>query len=88
MRKNRIDRTCSMRGNDKMYEVLVGKPKGNKALRRSRHSLEDNIETDFKERGWECVDWVQLAKVRDRWWILPNTAFLSTGSIRGTVFLD
>jgi hypothetical protein len=49
------------------YRVLVGKPEGKKSLGRSRHRWEDNIEMDFKEIEWEGVDWINLAKDRDKW---------------------
>jgi hypothetical protein len=35
-----------------VYRVLVGKPEGNRALRRLRFRWEDNIKTDLQEVGW------------------------------------
>jgi hypothetical protein len=29
--------------------------------------LEDNINTDLKEIGWEDVDWIDLTQGRDQW---------------------
>ena len=34
----------------------------------------DNIKMDFKEIGWENVDYVRLAWGRDQWWAVVNTA--------------
>jgi hypothetical protein len=49
------------------YKVLVGKPEGRRPLGRYRHRWEDNIKTDLREVGCECVDWIGLAQDRDRW---------------------
>jgi hypothetical protein len=52
----------------KVYKVLVGKPKGKRALRRPRHRWEDGIRMDLRQIGWGGgVDWIQLAQDRD-WW--------------------
>jgi len=45
-----------------VYKILVGKPEGNRPLRRPRHRWEDNTEIDLKEIGWEGWDWIQLAQ--------------------------
>jgi hypothetical protein len=50
------------------HKILVGKPEGKKPLRRPRRRLEDNIRMYLWEGGWEGVDWMHLAQVRDRWW--------------------
>jgi hypothetical protein len=42
-------------------------------LRRLGRRLEDNIKMDLREIGWEVVDWMHLAQVRDQWWDLVNT---------------
>jgi hypothetical protein len=41
----------------------------------------DNIKIDFREIGWDGVDWFDLAEDRDRWRALVNTAE-SSGSIK------
>jgi hypothetical protein len=28
---------------------------------------------DLRETGWEDVDWMNLAQVRDQWWAVVNT---------------
>jgi dTDP-D-glucose 4,6-dehydratase len=42
-------------------------------LGRVMRRLEDNICVDLRGMGWEVVDWIHLAKVRDQWWALVNT---------------
>jgi hypothetical protein len=34
---------------------------------------ENNIKMDLREIGWGGVDWIGLAKDRDRWRALVNT---------------
>jgi hypothetical protein len=51
----------------------VGKLEGKKPLGRPRWKLEDNIKTDLREIGWDCVDWIDLAHDRDQWRALVNT---------------
>jgi hypothetical protein len=51
----------------RVYEVLMGKPKGKRPLRRQRHSWEDGIRMDLREIGWRGVVWIQLAQDRDQW---------------------
>ena len=45
----------------------MGKPEGNRPLRRPRRRWEDNIKMDFQEVGGGCGDWMELAQDRDRW---------------------
>jgi hypothetical protein len=55
----------------KVYKVLVGKREGKRPLERPRR----------KWMGSECilgrrlgrVEWIQLARDRDRWWAVVNT---------------
>jgi hypothetical protein len=55
-----------------VYRVLVGKPEGKRPLGRPRHRWEDNIKMDFKEVGFESMDWIKLAQNRERWRALVN----------------
>jgi len=55
-----------------VYRGLVGKPEGKRPLGRHRHRREDNIKMDFQEVGCEDVDWIELARDRDRWRALVN----------------
>jgi hypothetical protein len=50
-----------------VYRALVGNPEGKRQLGRSRHRWEDNIKMDLQEVGCGGVDWIELAKDRDRW---------------------
>jgi hypothetical protein len=50
----------------------VRKPEGRRPLGRPRHRWEDNIKMDLREVGWEGMDWINLAKDRDRWRTLVN----------------
>jgi hypothetical protein len=58
-----VARTGEGRG---VYRVLVGKPKGKRALGRSKHRWEDNIKMDLQEVGCGGMDWIELAKDSDR----------------------
>jgi hypothetical protein len=49
-----------------MFRVLVGKPEGKRPLGRPRRRGEDNIDLDLQEVGCGGVDWIKLARDRDR----------------------
>jgi hypothetical protein len=51
----------------KAYRLLVEKQEGKRPLGRSRHRWVDNIKMDLGEVGWGDVDWIGLAKHRNRW---------------------
>jgi hypothetical protein len=57
--------------NRRMYKVLVGKPKGKRALGRPRRRW-DGIRIDLREIGWAGVDWIHLVQDRDQWQALVN----------------
>jgi hypothetical protein len=44
-------------------EIPLGRP--------SRRWL-DNIKMDFREIGWDCMDWIDLVQDRDQWTTLVN----------------
>ena len=50
-----------------MYRVLVGKPEGKRQFWRPRHRWEDNINMNLQEVGCGGMNWIELAKDRDRW---------------------
>jgi hypothetical protein len=56
-----------------VYRVLMGKPEGKRPLGIPRRRWNDGIRMDFREIGWRSVDWIQLARDRDRWQALVNT---------------
>jgi hypothetical protein len=39
------------------YRILVGKPEGERPLRRTRRRWEDNIKMDLRGIGWDGLDW-------------------------------
>jgi hypothetical protein len=41
--------------------IFVGKPEGERLLKRHRYRWEDNVRMDFMEIGWEVVDWIHLS---------------------------
>jgi len=55
-----------------VYMVLVGKSEGKRPLRRPRRRWENNIKMDFLEVGCGGMDWIDLAKDKDRWRALVN----------------
>jgi hypothetical protein len=54
------------------YNILVGKPDGNRPLGRPRHRWEDNIKIIHREMGFGVVDWIYLAQDTDQWRVLVN----------------
>jgi hypothetical protein len=56
-----------------MYRLLVGKPEGKRPLERPRHRWVDNIRMDLEEVGWGGVDWIGLARERNRWRTVVNS---------------
>jgi hypothetical protein len=60
---------CSTNGEKRnAYRLLVGK----RPLGRPRCRWVDNIRMDIGEVGWGDVDWIGLAKDRNRWRALVN----------------
>jgi hypothetical protein len=55
------------------YRILVRNPEGKRPLGRRRRKCMDNIKMDLKERGWDGMDWIDLAQDRDQWRALVNT---------------
>jgi hypothetical protein len=56
-----------------MCKKRVGKPEGKRPRGRPRRRWEDSIRINFREIGWEVVDWMHLAQDRDQWRDLVNT---------------
>jgi hypothetical protein len=54
------------------YRLLVGKLEGKRPLERPRRRWVD-IRMDLGEVGWGDVDWIGLAKDRNRWRALVNS---------------
>jgi hypothetical protein len=53
------------------YRISVGNPEGKRPLGRPRRRWV--IKMDLRERGWDGMDWIDLAQDRDRWRALVNT---------------
>ena len=47
--------------------VLVWKHEGKRPLERPRRRWEDNIKMDLQEVGCRSVEWIELARDRDKW---------------------
>jgi hypothetical protein len=43
----------------------VGKPEGKRPLGRLRRRWVDNKKMDFRETGWNGMDWIDVAQDRD-----------------------
>jgi hypothetical protein len=48
----------------------MGKPEGKRPLGRPRRRWVDSI---LRERGWDGMDWIDLAQDMDQWRALVNT---------------
>jgi hypothetical protein len=73
------------KGEDRgVHRLLVGKPEGNRPLRRPRRRWENNIKMDLQEVGGGRGDWMELAQDRDRWRALVGTLL---GLWIGSLFL-
>jgi hypothetical protein len=58
---------CSKFGGEaRRIRVLMGKPEGKRRLGRPRHRWQDNIKMDLQEVRWWGMNWIELAKNRDR----------------------
>jgi hypothetical protein len=64
------------------YRLLVGKPEGKRTLGRPRLSWMDNIRMDLGEVGCGDVDWIGLAKDRNRWRAVVNWVLNLRGSMK------
>jgi hypothetical protein len=56
-----------------VYNNLVGRPEGRRPLGRPRRRWEDNIGMNLGEIGFGDVDWINLARDREKWRSLVNT---------------
>jgi hypothetical protein len=51
---------------------FAGDTVGRRSLGRPTHRWEDNIRIDFKEIGWEGMDWIDVPEHSGRWWAPVN----------------
>jgi hypothetical protein len=66
-RMRREGHVARMGAKRNVYRLLVGKPEGKRPLGRTRRRWVDNITMDLRELGCGDVDWLGLAKDRNRW---------------------
>ena len=65
--KNEMGGACSAFGERRgVYRVFVGRPEGKKTFERPRRRWEDNIKMNLQEVGCGVMDWIELARDRDR----------------------
>jgi hypothetical protein len=55
------------------YRILVGQPERKIPLGRPRRRWVNNIKMDIREKGWDGVDWINVAQDRNQWRALANT---------------
>jgi hypothetical protein len=55
-----------------MHIGFLGKPEEKRPLGRPRRRWVDNIKMDFRELGWDGMDWINLAQDRDQWRVIVN----------------
>jgi hypothetical protein len=49
-----------------VYRVLEGRPGGKRPLEKPKRRRKDNIKMDVQEMGSSVMDWMELARDRDR----------------------
>jgi hypothetical protein len=54
------------------YRLLVGTPEEKIPLGRPKRRWVDNIKINLEEIRWGGVDWIDLARDRDKWRALVN----------------
>jgi hypothetical protein len=59
-----------------VYKVLVEKIEGKRPLGRPRRRWEDNIKADLQEVGCGGMDWIEMAKDRNRWQAPVNAVMI------------
>jgi hypothetical protein len=59
-----------MRKKRSAYRILVVTPKGKRPLGKASRRWVENIKMDL--RGWDSMDWIDLAQDRDQWRALLN----------------
>jgi hypothetical protein len=55
------------------YSILIGKPERQRPPRIPRRQWEDDgVRIDFRETGWDSVDWIHLTQDKDHRLALVN----------------
>jgi hypothetical protein len=71
--KIEIGAACSADGEGRcVHRGLVGKSEEKRPLERPGRRWEGDIKMDLQEVGCGCMDWIELAEDRDRFWVLVN----------------
>ena len=83
-----VEHTARIEERRVIYRVLVGKPEGRRPLGRPRRRWENNIKMNLRDAGWKGIDWIDLARVRDRWRAVVNILMNFLGSIKCWEFLE
>jgi hypothetical protein len=66
--KNEMGRACGAYGGGEVCAQGVGEEaRGKEAIGETRRRWEDDIRMDLQDVGGCRVDWMELAKDRDRW---------------------
>jgi hypothetical protein len=65
---------ANMGENGNGYMVFVGRPGGKRLLGKPRHRWKDNPKMNIRETELGGMKWIHLAKDRDQWRTLANTA--------------
>jgi hypothetical protein len=55
-----------------IYSILLEEPEGNRTVRKPRRRWVNNIRIHLEVVEWGDVDWIGLAKDRNRWRALVN----------------
>jgi hypothetical protein len=85
------------KGDEKCIQNLIGKPEGNRLLRRHRHIWENNIKMDLTEIGCEDVNWIHLGlgvftvmkiQVVVFWVLMPHSNMVGYQHFRGPCCLQ
>jgi hypothetical protein len=73
-----------MRQTGHVYKILVGKTEGKRQLGRSRRRWKRDNKIDLREIAEAGIEWIHLARDRDKWGALVNTVmnsnFIHSGS--------
>jgi len=66
---NEMGVSCNtfLRERSSVYRVLVRKPEEMRPLGKPRHRWENNIKMDIQEVECAGMDWIDIARDRDRW---------------------
>jgi hypothetical protein len=64
---------CGMHGRGERHvQGSVGKPEGKRPFVRPRRRWEGGLKMDLRDIGWGGVEWIHLARDRDRWRAVVN----------------